>query len=254
VGVTLPGAETPGTEQMTVDLPVPSRVLAVGAHPDDIEIHCGATLAKWAASGCAVTHLVLTDGSKGSWDPDQSPSQLIAVREEEQREAARRLGGQGVEFLRRPDGELANGEAERRAVCAAIRRLRPAVVLGHDPWRRYRLHPDHRHAGFVLTDAVVAARDPLFLPDLGLPAHRPEAILLFEADSVNHFERVDAFGETKAHALLAHRSQYETTFGIDDPDDERQLRAFGDLVLARLGHHGGPPGDSLAEAFHRMAV
>ncbi|MGH9283003.1 MAG: PIG-L deacetylase family protein, partial [Acidimicrobiales bacterium] len=56
-----------GPDAVTVDLPVPRRALAIGAHPDDIDFGCGATLAKWAASGCEVFELVLTDGSKGSW-------------------------------------------------------------------------------------------------------------------------------------------------------------------------------------------
>ena len=64
----------------SVDLAVPGRVLAVGAHPDDIEFGCGATLAKWSAAGCAVHLLVLTDGSKGTWDPDADPAALAATR------------------------------------------------------------------------------------------------------------------------------------------------------------------------------
>jgi len=44
--------------------------MAIGAHPDDIEFGAGGTLAKWAAAGCVVHHLVCTDGSKGTWNPD----------------------------------------------------------------------------------------------------------------------------------------------------------------------------------------
>ena len=75
------------------DLEVPARALAVGAHPDDIEFGCGGTLAKWAGSGCEIHHLVCTDGSKGSWDPSADTAQLIVTRQEEQRAAARELGG-----------------------------------------------------------------------------------------------------------------------------------------------------------------
>ena len=67
--------------------------LAIGAHPDDVEFGCGATLAKWAAAGCVVHHLVCTDGSKGTWDPDADVAALAARRQVEQREAARRLAG-----------------------------------------------------------------------------------------------------------------------------------------------------------------
>ena len=146
----------------------PRCALAVGAHPDDIEFGSGATLAKWAARGAGSTILVLTDGSKGSWDPDADLEPLVAERMEECRAAAavidggphgRRAHGGRVRFLGRVDGDLENGVAERREVARIIREVRPDVLLGHDPWRRYRLHPDHRAAGFLTLDALVAARD-----------------------------------------------------------------------------------------------
>ena len=95
--------------------------------------------------------------------------------------------------------------------------LRPEVLLGHDPWRRYRLHPDHRAAGFLTLDALVAARDPHFFPELGLAPHRPGALLLFEADLPNHVEDVGGFESRKIEALLCHRSQFESTMGIPEP-------------------------------------
>jgi len=55
----------------------PIRILAIGAHPDDVEFGCGATLAKWAAGGCEIFHLVCTDGSKGSWDPSEDTARLV---------------------------------------------------------------------------------------------------------------------------------------------------------------------------------
>ena len=158
----------------TRNLATPSVALAIGAHPDDVEFGCGGTLAKWAAAGCHIHHLVCTDGSKGSWDSDQSAADLVAARQKEQREASRRLGGEGhVIFLNWPDGELESGLRQRWQVAYWIRRVRPDVVLGHDPWKRYRLHPDHRHAGFLATDGIVAARDALFFPEQGERPHRP---------------------------------------------------------------------------------
>ena len=70
---------------MTRDRPTPTSALAIAAHPDDVEFGCGGTLAKWAASGCVVHHLVCTDGSKGSWDPSDDTTALVAVRQDEQR-------------------------------------------------------------------------------------------------------------------------------------------------------------------------
>ena len=52
----------------TINRAVPRVVLAIGAHPDDVEFGCGGTLAKWSAAGAVVHHLVCTDGSKGTWD------------------------------------------------------------------------------------------------------------------------------------------------------------------------------------------
>ena len=68
------------------DLDVPSSALAIGAHPDDVEFGCGATLAKWAAAGCTIHHLVCTDGSKGTWDPDADTAALVKRRQDEQRQ------------------------------------------------------------------------------------------------------------------------------------------------------------------------
>ena len=134
----LPRADGP----VSVNLDVPARALAVAAHPDDVEFGCGGTLAKWAAAGCRIHHLVCTDGSKGSWDPDEDTAELVTRRRAEQRDAARTLGGDGeVVFLDQRDGELEPTPALRAEIAYWIRRLQPDVVLGHDPWRRYRLHP-----------------------------------------------------------------------------------------------------------------
>jgi len=234
----------------SVDLPVPARALAVGAHPDDIEFGAGATLAKWAAQGCALLHVVCTDGSKGSWDPGEDLAALVARRQDEQRDASVALGGAGdVEFLGWPDGELRNSSESRGRLVAVIRRFRPDVVLGHDPWKRYRLHPDHRHAGFLTVDAVVAARDPHFFPERGVAHHRPAALLLFEADEADHVETADGFGQRKIDALLAHRSQLRSTMGIDDPAATDQVDAFSGRIRAELVAHGRLVGAAEGEAF-----
>ena len=241
---------------MDSNLEVPERALAIAAHPDDVEFGCGGTLAKWAASGCRITHLVCTDGSKGTWDPKTDPAALVVTRRAEQQAASRALGGKGdVVFLGWPDGELQSGLRQRWEVAAWIRRLRPDVVLGHDPWKRYRLHPDHRNAGFLLTDGIVAARDPLFFPELDAPPHRPSTLLLWEADEVNHLEDVATFVEHKLAALLEHRSQHRSTMGISGSDgsDEGEVAAFRRRVVDRLGENGSAYGFSAAEAFHKIS-
>ena len=239
-------------------LPVPARALAVGSHPDDVEFGAGATLARWAAAGCEVHLLVLTDGSKGSWDGAADLAALVATRAAEARAAATRLGAVGVHLLDHPDGELQSGLAEREEICRVIRAVRPTVLLGHDPWRRYRLHPDHRHAGWLTVDGLVAARDPHFFPEAG-PHHRPEELLLFEADAPNHWEPVaEGDLDTKVAALLEHRSQWRSTMGIEPggPDEAAQLAAFRAEVRRRAeagaASRPGAGAGELAEAFARI--
>ncbi|MGD0392980.1 MAG: PIG-L deacetylase family protein [Acidimicrobiales bacterium] len=263
---------------VTVDLSVPASALAIGAHPDDIEFGCGATLAKWAAAGCRLHHLVLTDGSKGSWDPDADLAALVSARRHESRAAADVIDGRTgttagsddrVLFAEQVDGELDNGVDQRREVARIIRTVRPTVVLGHDPWRRYRLHPDHRAAGFLTIDALVAARDPHFFPELELAPHRPEVLLLFEADLPNHLEDARGLEERKIEALLCHQSQWETTMGPETAGgpgtstapaqtgplsaDPRHHPEFAAKVRRQLADHGALAGLAAAEAFHSIS-
>lgn len=246
----IPGQPALNERSVTRDLTVPASALAIGAHPDDVEFGCGGTLAKWAAAGCVVHHLICTDGSKGTWDPNVDTAALVTRRQAEQREAARRLGATGeVCFLGWPDGELESGLRQRWQVAWWIRRLRPTVVLGHDPWKRYRLHPDHRHAGLLAVEGIVAARDPHFFPEHSEPPHRPERLLMWEADEVHHVEDVTSSIDAKLHALLAHESQFETTMGVSDLDQPEQVAAFGERVRARLADHGARIGVAYAESF-----
>ena len=239
----------------TVDLKVPERVLAIGAHPDDIEFGCGATLAKWSAAGTEVWLLVLTDGSKGSWDPSANLAALAKTRLEEQDAAARVLGAAEVVHAGLVDGELVNGPGEREEVVGIIRRARPTVLLTHDPWKRYRLHPDHRAAGFLVLDAIVAARDPHFFPQDEQDPHRPTEVLLFEAEEIDHYESVDDTADRKVAALLAHRSQWRSTMGIDEhgADADAQQAAFRARVEGELHEWGREvAGSGAYEAFKRI--
>lgn len=246
-------AQPPKATSMELDLPVPRRALAIAAHPDDVEFQCGATFAKWAAAGCELHHLICTDGSKGSWDPHADTAALVATRVREQRAAADLLGSTGsVRFLGAVDGELTHTRAHVGEIARIIREIRPDVVLAHDPWRRWRLHPDHRVAGFLACDAVVAARDPHFFPEHGIAHHRPAAMLLFECEEPDHAEDVTGHEATKVAALLAHVSQLETTMGMSSPDDAAGRAAFDARIRTELTEAGRETGVASAEAFRRL--
>jgi len=144
-------------------------------------------------------------------------------------------------FLGHIDGELDSTLVIRSEVARWIRTLKPEVVLGHDPWKRYRLHPDHQRAGELLVAGIVAARDPHFFPGAGAP-HRPSRLLLFEAQDVDHVEVVDdAAVDAKVAALLCHHSQWRSTMGIeeDGPDSEAQRAAFEAHIRGEVASAGG---------------
>lgn len=228
---------------MTDALPVPARVLAIGAHPDDIEFGCGATLARWARAGAHVELLVLTDGSKGTWNSEADIEALVATRRDEQRAAADTLGAAELHFLDAVDGELEADATNRERVCRVLRDVRPDVVLGHDPWKQYRLHPDHRTAGQLVIDGIVAARDPFFFPGSGTP-HRPDRLLLFEPQVTDHVEpAAEQDIQAKIRALLCHKSQWRSTMGIDElaPEANQQRAAFEDRIRAEIANAGGEP-------------
>ena len=107
-------------------LPVPVRAMTIGAHPDDAEFGAGGTLARWAREGCEISMVIVTYGSKGSWDPLVSATDLAKLRTAEQSAAAAALGVTGdLIHLDYVDGELEYTMDLRKKICALIRRLRP---------------------------------------------------------------------------------------------------------------------------------
>jgi LmbE family N-acetylglucosaminyl deacetylase len=241
-----------GLSESRSRLETPRTVLTIGAHPDDAEFGAGGTLSRWAQAGADITMLIITDGSKGSWDPEEDQDALIARRIAEQRAAADVLGVRHCEHLAYIDGELEYTMALRNDIARAIRRFTPDVVLTHDPWQRYQLHPDHRVTGLAAVDGVVTARESLALRDSGSPAHRPKAILLWSADAPDHAERIKRHhADRKVEALLCHSSQGITTMG--DPDRGIAHKTeFMDKIDAWHVRSGETLGRKPSEIFKRL--
>ncbi len=227
---------------------IPPRALAVYAHPDDPEISCGATLARWAAGGCEVHVLVLTRGEKGSHDPAVDLNKLAARRQAEMAAAGKVLGVAGQEQLGIDDGELVNSREVRGRVVAAIRRARPAVVVCPDPTAvvfgdTYFNHSDHRVAGWATLDAVSpAAGNPHYFPDAG-PAHPVGVVLLSGTLEPNVWVDVSATLDAKIDALLCHASQLDGS--------EELFRA---VLQNRAEAEGRAAGVRYAESFRRLTL
>lgn len=220
-------------------------VLVIGAHPDDPEFGCAATVAKWAAQGRQIDYLLLTSGDKGSHDPTQRPGQVAALREVEQRAAAQALGVHSVTFLHYPDGLLENTMALRAQLCGLIRQFKPDILLAIDPWRRYQMHPDHRAAGQAALDAAWAAREWYLFPEQLLDGEpwRIKEIYLYWTDTPDYWEDVSSAIEQRIAALKHHASQIR---GRED--------TVGERIRKMTAETGVSQGFAYAEAFKRIRL
>jgi LmbE family N-acetylglucosaminyl deacetylase len=223
--------------------PAPERVLAVYAHPDDPEVSCAGTLARWARAGSEVHLVIATRGEKGSSDPGADPEVVAAKRAAEADAAATVMGLASHELLGYADGEMVNSVELRGQLVERIRRLRPDVVMGPDPTAvffgsSYVNHHDHREMGFALLDACApASSSPLYFPDAG-PAHHVGSIYLSGTLEPDTWVEITDTLEVKVAALLCHRSQV----GAD-----ADLAA--EVVRRRAESAGGQGGMPYAESY-----
>ena len=190
----------------------PLTLMAIMAHPDDIDFGSAGSIAKWCDEGWTVYYVLATSGDKGTHDPNMTRQELAAMREEEQRAAARVLGVKDVIFLGYPDGWLQATPELRGQIVRLFRTYKPDVVMTFDGFRASFNHNDHRNIGIAVRDAVYpATRDRLYYPEHGeqglASEHRVNEMLLTGADKPDYFVDVSAYIEKKADAMLAHYSQ-----------------------------------------------
>lgn len=196
--------------------PPPHSVLAVAAHPDDIEFMAGGTLARWIEQGTQAHYLLITDGCGGSRDPNQTTEALASLRRREQRAAAERLGVGSVTFLGYRDAEVEASLELRLAIARVIRLVRPEAVLTFDPQRYYGSvginHPDHLAVGASTLGAVMPLANTLLaapaLAAEGLAPHDVRSVYLFDpAAPTAWMPLAQRDVERKLAALEAHTSQ-----------------------------------------------
>jgi bacillithiol biosynthesis deacetylase BshB1 len=225
-------------------------VLAIGAHPDDVELGCGATLAKLAKSGRRVGILHLTRGEAGTRG-------TVAERRREAELAAALLGAVELAILDCGDGGLRAGPAEEDALVTELRRLRPELVFGPTPADR---HPDHGRAHRLVADACFYAG--LARRGAGSP-HRPAALFAYmQNDGFTPAFVVDV-GETwamKMAALDAYGSQIAPAAAVAGPGrgeagppTKVSSREFRLAVEGRARHFGNLIGVELGEPFWSVA-
>ena len=218
-------------------------VLAIGAHPDDVELGCGATLAKLAAAGRRVGILHLTRGEAGTRGTPEE-------RRREAERAAEILGAVELSILDCGDGALRTGPAEEDALIAEIRRLRPELVFAPTPADR---HPDHGRSHRLTVDCCFYAG--LARRGAGTP-HRPGALFTYmQHDLFDPLFVVDvtATWPKKMAALDAYESQIhrlsEEPAEDGGPRTKVASREFRLAVEGRARHFGVLIGAELGEAF-----
>lgn len=238
---------------MTSEVYVPQRVMAVFAHPDDIEFSCAGTIALWADAGAQVRYVLLTSGQVGIKDLSISTDQAAAIRESEQLKAAAEVGVHDIIFLRYMDGMLENTLELRKQLVRQIRDFRPEVVICGDPTvffvsgNDYINHPDHRAAATAAVDSIFpAAGMPQLFSELqaeGLTAHETRKVYIesWAAGTQNTVVDVSSTIERKITALLAHKSQMG-----DWP--------VGDMIRKWAAERGEPYNVPFAECFRVITL
>jgi len=227
---------------------VPPTALAVYAHPDDPEVSCGGTLARWTAAGANVHLVVAGQGDKGSSDPAADPAALAERRAQEVAAAATVLGLAGHHLLGFPDGEIDNTAELRQALVRLVRELRPEIVVCPDPTAvffggRYFNHRDHRELGWATLDAVApAAANPHYFPDAG-PPHQVGAVYLSGTLEADAWVDISDVVDRKAEALMCHESQ------LGEPGE--WLRQ---VVRQRAEEAGRQAGVDYAEGFRLLRL
>jgi LmbE family N-acetylglucosaminyl deacetylase len=206
---------------------IPKIAMSIHAHPDDQDFTVAGTLAKWAATGCEIVTVIITDGSAGSNDPmyaaDYKPT-LASIREQEQRAANAILGIKETIFLGQPDGELEPTVLLRKEITRLIRRYKPEVIVTSDPQavfygNGYINHPDHRAAAqLALYAAFPSAGSRLLFADLldeGYEPHNVKRVYIHGAEKPDTWVDISETLDTKITALKQHVSQVDT-HEVDD--------------------------------------
>lgn len=219
-------------------------VLAVGAHPDDVDLGLGGTILTLVRQGASVGILDLTEGELASRG-------TVAERREEAAEAAKRLGVAARRNACLPDGSIQNDDAQRRVVVEHLRAFQPAMLIHHHPRDR---HPDHETAHHLVRDAAFLAGVTKFP---GGDPHRPDRVFLYhpygdyDGPPTWVFD-ISAVMDEKMRVLEAYRSQlYNPEYKGAETFVSSQ--AFWEGIRTRAAYWGLRAGVAFGEPLHATA-
>lgn len=223
---------------MTLELldHTPKSVLAIVAHPDDIEYGPAAAIAQWTAQGIDCRYLLATRGEAGIDGMD--PVEAGPVREAEERASAAVVGVSVVEFLDCPDGVIENNLQLRRQIAEAIRRHQPETVMlfnHRETWGPgARNSADHRAVGEAALDAIADAGNRWIFP--GTQPHHVAKALVFGSPQSTHAIDVSAGVDKGIESLREHKAYLEG-LGDHPMSDPEFIR----MMLEQAGQRAGLP-------------
>jgi bacillithiol biosynthesis deacetylase BshB1 len=218
---------------------VPVDVLAISAHPDDVEMTCGGTLVQLKARGKRFGIVDLTQGEMGTRGSRET-------RRREAEHAAEILGAEFRESLDFGDGGLAQSRENELVLMNVIRRERPRLVITSFPEDR---HPDHARAGRLVTDAAFYAG--LRKIETDHPAHRPQQTIYFPTGLVQEPDFVVDITpaiDVRRAAIRAFASQFHAE-GSAEPETVLSRKMFLEALDARARHFGYLVGVEFGEGF-----
>lgn len=183
------------------------RILCIQPHPDDNEIGMGGIIADYAAKGCEIHYLTVTNGDLGLLDSSLTHKQLAEIRAKETEEAGRRLGASHFHALGYDDGTLENVPVLARQISEVIRTVQPEVIFCPDPWLNYEAHYDHVVTGRAAAQAFIGSALPLYPKGTETAPWQPAAIGFYFTAKPNTVVDITPYFEQKFHAMRLHQSQ-----------------------------------------------
>ena len=206
------------------------RILGIGCHPDDLEMQCGGTLARYAAAGHTVIMAVVAKGDKGHLE--MASEELTRIRAAELAESAAVIGAETI-AVGIPDGEVYSDHPTRLKIIDVVRQARPDVLITHDPNDYYG---DHTAVSQLAGDASFLASAPLVktaLPacDTIPPVYFMETVMGLRFEPEQYVD-ISAQIETKLEMLSKHRSQLtwlREHDGVDILENVRTVARFRGL-------------------------
>ncbi|MDR3473714.1 MAG: PIG-L family deacetylase [Devosia sp.] len=221
------------------------NILAIGAHPDDIEMQCAGTLALYARAGHKVFMAVATNGNVGS--PTHSREEIAAIRHQEQLNSCAVIGAELI-WMDFDDEWLMENRETRSRFIDAIRQADPEVMIIHGPTD---YHPDHRISGRVAEDARIPST--VRLVETSLPYIRKIPHIFYMDNPVGldfepeAFVDISSTFETKKAMLLKHESQDTWMRAVYGPDT-----SIADMMTQNAALRGSASGSAYAEGFREV--